>query len=114
MRTINLFCVLLAWALAFGQPTKTAIHVLTVPAGSMTCAFTHHQPTALTGIHVSCVSSTGSLDLDTVLAPSPSNGQFGQFLSGKDIIIWRLQLPVVGGRVMYQISANGVAEVGSL
>jgi hypothetical protein len=113
MRAILLFlCTVLAPAQTM---TKSTSHVLQVPAGAMHCTFTNFVPAALSGIHIDCASETSSFKQDTALSPVPGiSGQSGEFSSGRDSIRWTFRIPAIGGPVMYQITANGNKETGSL
>lgn len=89
--------------------------MLKVPAGATHCTFTNLVPAALTGVHVDCFSATSSFKQDTVLSPAPNvSGQSGEFLSGTDSIRWVFRMTARDGPVMYQITANGQKETGSL
>ncbi len=98
--------ILLFTALLSAQ--KTTSNTLKVSAGAVHCAFTTFTPAALTGVHIDCSSGTSSFQQDTASAA----GQSGKFSTGPDLLEWRLQ--VSGSAILYQITANGKKETGSL
>lgn len=107
MKTLTLFFALLALAPA----QKTTTHTLHFTAGTIHCTFTSYFPPALTGLHVECITPTGSVKLDTPLTPAP---YFGALYSDQDSLTWTFEQSSRGVPALYKIVANGKLEVGSL
>lgn len=110
---MRLLTLLLTFLLTPLTAQKTTTQTLRISAGGIHCTFISLTPPALTGIHIDCLTPTAAFQSDTTLAPPPAPGQTGKIFSGSDSLEWRLQL-TVGPGVLYQVTANGKKETGSL
>lgn len=90
--------------------TKSTLHMLKVSAGDIHCTFTNYQPAALTGLHMECVTSTGSLKQDDVISGA---GKTGQLFVNRDTIKWTFQKQA-DGSLLYKITANDTPGIGTL
>ncbi len=102
---------LLILATAAGQPGQRAVS-MKLTAGPLACTFTNFYPRAETGLHIQCTGTIGTSKSDTSIQLLKSHS--GQVTEENHIITWTFQRPTQDGALLYKLTADGVAQTGSL